>query len=395
MSRVYALLVGILLTLPVSAKEHREVATPTVEEVQQLLSSVQDLVEYYYVDSVDRQKMVEGALKGMLTSLDPHSTYLSEQTLELLREANRGHYYGYGIEVSVEEGQIQVITPLAHSSAALAGVMPGDILMQVDHIVATPESLDELIHYIKASSQDDKALQVTLSRNSTDDPVIVMLEPSNITIDSAQFFELGNQVAYVQITSFNRQTATQVAQFARQMKALGNQQLVLDLRNNPGGLFDSAVQIADMFLSSGLIVSTHGRFLDANSDYYASDSMLFDNIEVVILINEGSASAAEILAGALKDHDRATLMGQQSFGKGTVQSLIPLLSEQGAIKLTTARYATPSGEFINKVGITPDINVLVEKSTKPHIMTAQQAKENWQKDSQLYAAYDWLLQDRD
>ncbi|USD37558.1 MULTISPECIES: S41 family peptidase [Ferrimonas] len=392
MSRIGALLVGILFAFTVNAQEHKEVAPPTLEEAQQLLITVQDIVDYYYVDSVDRQAMLEAALKGIFESLDPHSTYLTPQTLQLLREANNGHYYGYGIEVSIEEDQIQVIAPLAHSAADYAGVKPGDILVKVDDLTASPDTIDTLIRYIKTASKEDRSLSLVLSRRNLAEPVTVLLQPSNISINSALFFELPQQVGYLQITNFNRQTAEEVATVADRMQQQGYQQLILDLRNNPGGMFDAAVQVADMFLQSGLIVSTHGRFLDANNDYYASENSLFQQMKVGVLINEGSASAAEILAGALQDHRRATVFGQTSFGKGTVQSLIPLMGQQGAIKLTTARYATPNGTFIDKQGISPDVSVLLENEKETPIMENTDISGRWQQDSQLAAAYEWVLQ---
>ncbi|BDY07049.1 S41 family peptidase [Ferrimonas sp. YFM] len=392
MPQLFALLVGILFVFSPQAEEHREVAAPTLEEAQELIVTVQDIVEYYYVDQVDRRAMIEGALKGLFESLDPHSTYLTPQTLELLREANDGHYYGYGIEVSIDEGVVQVITPLAHSSAHYAGIKPGDILVRVDDLPATPDTMDKLIQYIKTASREDRTLTLTLKREKAPMPLTVSLQPSNITIDSTQFRSLPHQVGYLKINSFNRQTTDEVARFSSRIRQEGLTQLILDLRNNPGGMFDSAVQIADMFLDAGLIVSTHGRFLDANNDYYASDAAPLGQLEVVVLINEGSASAAEILAGALKDHQKATLFGQTSFGKGTVQSLIPLLGQQGAIKLTTARYATPNGTFIDKKGIDPDIQVLLENSVEKPIMAESEMNGQWLQDSQLAAAYEWLLQ---
>ncbi|WP_156904855.1 S41 family peptidase [Ferrimonas senticii] len=393
MKRLSSLLVGILLWCPsvwATQNLQTELTAPTSEQTQQLLNSVQRLIDSHYVDEVDRQRLLEGALKGMLEQLDPHSSYLSPQTLSLMRENNRGHYYGYGLEVAVEDQQIRVVTPLAGSSAAAAGVLPGDVLLQVDDLIATPANLEPLIAYIKQSSRNDHTVQLQLQRETMTEPLLLSVAPSTIDIQTSHSELLDPQIGYLKIHAFNQRTAAEVRSAARAFAEQPLQGLVLDLRNNPGGLLNAAVQIVDMFMEEGLIVSTHGRSYDADNDFYASGYALFPQLPVAILINQGSASAAEIVAGALQDHGRATLVGQRSYGKGTVQSLIPLMGQRGAIKLTTARYATPNGTFIDKVGIAPDVTVTFAPDPDNAIVADSIAQNRWTNDPQLLAAYQLL-----
>ncbi|MBY5993398.1 S41 family peptidase [Ferrimonas balearica] len=391
MRRVTPFLVGLLLCTTVAAQElHKDAASPTTQDTLALVEAVQDLIQDYYVDDVDQQALLDGAMKGMLEVLDPHSTYLRPHTLSLLRDNNRGHYYGYGLEVSVDEGQIRVVAPMANSSAEVAGVLPGDVLVKVDELEADPDDLDPMIAYIKQASLDDRALILTLEREEHPEPITLRLTPSEVEVISSQAERLPGNIGYLRISSFNQRTALEVRAAAHKLNRGPMEGLVLDLRNNPGGLLDAAVQIADMFLSEGTIVTTHGRFLDANSEYQATRFTLFEQLPVVVLINQGSASAAEILAGALQDQGRALLVGERSFGKGTVQSLIPLLANGGAVKLTTARYATPNGHFIDQQGIDPDL--LVEAEQDGDILNNNKPLVSLSDDPQLLAAYDLLQQ---
>ncbi len=392
MRRFVPFLVGLLLctaTAFAGQELHKDAAKPTQQDTQALISAVQALIEDYYVDEVDQQALLDGALKGMLEVLDPHSTYLRPHTLSLLRDNNRGHYYGYGLEVSVDEGEIRVISPMANSSAEVAGVQPGDVLLKVDELEADPDDLDPMIAYIKQASLDDRPLQLTLKRRPLPDPVVLQLIPSEVEVISSQAHRLPGNIGYLRISSFNQRTASEIRAAAHQFAEAPLDGLVLDLRNNPGGLLDAAVQVADMFLTEGTIVTTHGRVFDANSAYQASRFSLFSDLPLVVIINEGSASAAEILAGALQDLDRAVLVGERSFGKGTVQSLIPLLAGGGAIKLTTARYATPNGTFIDQKGIDPDI--LVEAQEDGDIISNNNPLLSLQDDPQLLVAYNLLV----
>ncbi len=388
-----ALLVGLLFTAWLSwagQELHKDAAAPTPEHLQQLLGDVTELIRDYYVDEVPEQALLDGALRGMLEALDPHSTYLSPTTLALLRDNNRGHYYGYGLEVTVDEERIRVITPLGGSSAEAAGVLPGDILLQVDDLIASADNLDPLIAYIKRSSLEDRRLLVTLARQDSPAPLQIRLSPSQIQITSSSSDTLPNNIGYLRISSFSQRTVYEVRDAALRLQRTPLAGLVVDLRNNPGGLLDAAVQVADMFLSSGTIVTTTGRFYDANSEYRASGFALFGDVPLVVLINQGSASAAEILAGALKDNERALLVGERSYGKGTVQSLIPLAGQGGAIKLTTARYATPNGQEIDQIGIEPDLVIPLDDQQLEDIVSGIDELSSWQNDRQLLAAYDLL-----
>ncbi|SHI01601.1 S41 family peptidase [Ferrimonas marina] len=393
MPRRFPLLLGLLLVITsvlAQQEHHRDETAPTQDDTRQLLFAVEQLIDAYYVDTVDRQALLDGALKGMLEVLDPHSSYLNTQTLDLLRENNQGHYYGYGLEVAVDDDHIRVITPLMGSAAEAAGVLPGDILLQVDELKVEPRNLDPLVAYIKQASQEDRDLQVVLQRRSAEQPLEFRLAPSQIEIHTSESAALPEQVGYLRIASFNQRTAQEVRLAARELQLQPLSGLVVDLRNNPGGLLDAAVEVADMFLTEGVIVTTHGRYLDANQRYLATEYNLFGTVPVVVLINQGSASAAEILAGALQDHQRATLVGERSYGKGTVQSLIPLLEPGGAIKLTTARYATPDGRFIDEVGIEPDLAIPLADHELEDIVNNIKELETWKDDQQLYAAYDLL-----
>ncbi|GAA5187164.1 S41 family peptidase [Ferrimonas gelatinilytica] len=388
-----ALLVGLLFAAWFSwagQELHRDEAAPTPESAQQLVGAIAELIRDYYVDDVPEQALLDGALRGMLESLDPHSSYLSPTTLALLRDNNRGQYYGYGLEVAVDEGKIRVITPLGGSSAEAAGILPGDILLQVDDLVASADNLDPLIAYIKQSSLEDRRLLLTLARQDSDTPLQIRLSPTQIQIASSNSDTLPNNVGYLRISNFSQRTVYEVRDAALRLQRGPLAGLVVDLRNNPGGLLDAAVQVADMFLTQGTIVTTSGRFYDANSEYRASSFALFGDVPLVVLINQGSASAAEILAGALKDNERALLVGERSYGKGTVQSLIPLLGQGGAIKLTTARYATPAGREIDQIGIEPDFIIPLDDQQLEDIVSGIDELKSWKDDRQLLAAYDIL-----
>ncbi|QIZ78261.1 S41 family peptidase [Ferrimonas lipolytica] len=394
MQKLNTLLAGILLSASFAWAEQTiqtELTAPTSESTQQLMAQVEQLIDSYYVDEVDKRKLLDGAIKGMLSTLDPNSTYLTEQSLEMLRSSNRGHYYGYGIEVSTSGDQVEIVTPLEGSSAAAAGILPGDILLRVDELVADPSDMEPLISYIKQASTADRSLLLTLQRHSNLQPLQFELAPSPITVSSSRSLVLADQVGYLRISSFNRRTAIEVRRSAFALSKLPLKGLVLDLRNNPGGLLDSAVRIADIFIDDGTIVTTHGRFNAANSDYQATSFHLFAQLPMVVLINQGSASAAEIVAGALQDHGRAQLMGQRSFGKGTVQSLIPLVDDGGAIKLTTAHYATPNGTFIDQKGIEPDFSITLADEQQEDIVIGLNLENQWTDDPQIFAAYDYIM----
>ncbi len=394
MSPIKTLLVGILLLSPYGdAKQNpqTDLTAPTLDRNQQLLMRVQHLIDQFYVESVEPQALLDGALKGMLEVLDGHSGYLQPQTLALLQDNNRGHYYGYGIEVAADDDQIRIITPLAGSTAAAAGVQPGDILLQVDDLVASAKQLEPLVAYIKQSSIDDRTIRLVLQRSPKEPPLRLQIAPAPITVNSSSWEVLDEQVGYIKISSFTHRTASEVRRGAQAFAQLPLSGLVLDLRNNPGGLLESAVQVADMFLKEGIIVTTHGRFYEANTDYHANRLTFFNGLPTVVLINQGSASAAEILAGALQDRGRATLMGERTYGKGTVQSLIPLVGYGGAIKLTTAHYATPKGTFIDQHGIMPDMPLSIPP--KVNIVRTMETPWQWKHDPQLFAAFDYLTED--
>jgi carboxyl-terminal processing protease len=327
-----------------------------------------------YVDEVSDNALIEGAIKGMLTSLDPHSGYMSAGALDELNKETRGVFGGFGIEGSMENGLLKVISPIDDTPAARAGVKPGDIITDLD---GRPVQGMTLLQISKKMRGPEKS-QVTLTiQRGNRAPFDVKLARATIEIQPVRSHLEGDSIGYIRITSFNEQTDVRLENAMNNLKQLAGNKLaglVLDLRNNPGGLLDQAVAVSDAFLDKGEIVSTRGRRSDDTQRYNAHPGDITGGLPMVVLINSGSASASEIVAGALKDHHRALLMGTRSFGKGSVQTIIPLPGH-GAMRLTTARYYTPSGQSIQAKGIVPDIYVEAAKIEHPAADASAVAKK--------------------
>ena len=307
------------------------------------------------VEPVSDEKLIEAAINGMLTSLDPHSSYLDPKEWNDMQVQTKGEFGGLGIEVTMENGLIKVVSPIDGTPAAKAGIQPGDLIVQIDNKPIVGLTLSEAVDKMRGPVDSKIVLTV---RRGKQPPFDVSLQRAIIKIQSVRS-QLIDNVGYVRITSFSEQTAAGLQDALAKIKQQAGKKLqgvVLDLRNNPGGLLDQAIAVSDDFLDKGEIVSTRGRDPNNAQRYNATGGDLLNGLPIVVLINGGSASASEIVAGALQDHHRAILVGTRSFGKGSVQTIIPIPGH-GAIRLTTARYYTPSGRSIQAKGIEPDIKV--------------------------------------
>lgn len=324
----------------------------------QLFGDVFARVRAEYVEPVQDRDLVENAVNGMLTGLDPHSAYLNPRNFRDMQVQTRGEFGGLGIEVTQEGGYIRVISPIDETPAARAGVRPGDFITHLNGNSTQGLTLQEAVEQMRG--ERGTAIRLTIRRENEARPVEISITRDVIRPQVVRFRLEGNDVAYIRITSFNEQTETNLRRAMttlRQQAGSNLRGLVLDLRNNPGGLLDQAVQVADDLLEQGEIVSTRARRAEDAQRWNARAGDIAQGLPIVVLVNGGSASASEIVAGALQDHRRAVVIGQRSFGKGSVQTVMPLGGNNGAIRLTTARYYTPSGRSIQATGIEPDIEV--------------------------------------
>jgi len=325
-----------------------------------LFGDVFERVNADYVEKPDDAKLIEGAINGMITSLDPHSRYMNEQAWHDMQETTHGEFGGLGIEVTMEDGLVKVVSPMDGTPAARAGIMSGDLITSIDGDAVQGLTLEQAVNKMKGPVHTSTKLKI--ERKGADKPIDVSIEREIIQVKPVSFRTNGGDIGYIRISSFNEQTTDGLHKaVADIMKEIPQDKLagyVLDLRNNPGGLLDQAVSVSGTFLARGEVVSTRGRTPEETQRYSARTGDLTKGKPLVVLINGGSASASEIVAGALHDHKRATLIGTRSFGKGSVQTIIPLGTGNGALALTTARYFTPSGHSIQAKGITPDIEVL-------------------------------------
>jgi carboxyl-terminal processing protease len=329
-----------------------------------LFGEVFERVRADYVDDVSDNTLVESAINGMLTSLDPHSNYLNTKNFNDMKVQTRGEFGGLGIEVSMENGLVKVVSPIDDTPAARAGLKPGDLITHLDGEPVQGMTLPEAVEKMRGPVSSE--IKLTIRREGRD-PFDVKLIRATIKIQSVRSHLEGDNIGYVRVTTFNEQTDTGLNNAMKSLKQQAGNKLVgvvLDLRNNPGGLLDQAVSVSDAFLEKGEIVSTRGRRGEDAQRYNARAGDIAAGLPMVVLINGGSASASEIVAGALQDHHRAILLGTRSFGKGSVQTIIPLPGH-GAMRLTTARYYTPSGRSIQAKGIDPDIIVEAAKIEKP------------------------------
>jgi carboxyl-terminal processing protease len=324
-----------------------------------LFSDVFERVRSDYVEKPDDAKLVESAINGMLAGLDPHSSYMDAKAFRDMQVQTRGEFGGLGIEVTMEDGVIKVVSPIDDTPASKAGVMTNDLITHIDDEAVQGLTLNQAVD--KMRGPVNTKIKLKIVRKGQNAPLELTLTRAIIRVLSVRSHSEGDDVGYIRITQFNEQTTEGLKKAIAEITTQDGDKLkgfVIDLRNNPGGLLDQAIGVVDAFLEKGEIVSTRGRNADETQRYNAKPGDLTKGKPVIVLINGGSASASEIVAGALQDHKRATLIGTRSFGKGSVQTIIPLGSGNGALRLTTARYFTPSGRSIQAKGIVPDIEVL-------------------------------------
>jgi carboxyl-terminal processing protease len=366
MKRSGLLAAAVAAVVLLSLRQDLGAASPNSAETYKqlnLFGEVFERVRSDYVDDVSDNSLVESAINGMLTSLDPHSNYLNTKNFNDMKVQTRGEFGGLGIEVSMENGLVKVVSPIDDTPAARAGLKPGDLITHLDGDPVQGMTLPEAVEKMRGPVSSE--IKLTIRREGRD-PFDVKLIRATIRIQSVRSHLEGDNIGYIRVTTFNEQTDTGLNNAMKNLKQQAGNKLVgvvLDLRNNPGGLLDQAVAVSDAFLEKGEIVSTRGRRGEDAQRYNARAGDIAGGLPVVVLINGGSASASEIVAGALQDHHRAILLGTRSFGKGSVQTIIPLPGH-GAMRLTTARYYTPSGRSIQAKGIDPDIVVEAAKIEK-------------------------------
>lgn len=308
-----------------------------------------------YVETVDDRQLIENAIRGMLEGLDPHSAYLDEDEYKELQEGTTGEFGGLGIEVGMEDGFVKVISPIDDTPASRAGIQAGDLIIRLGGKSVKGMSLNEAVTLMRGKPGSE--LVLTVVREGEEKPLDISIIRDVITVKSVKGRMLEPGYGYVRVSNFQSHTAEDLRKQIVELQQENKKDLVgliLDLRNNPGGILNAAVGVSDLFLDSGLIVYTEGRIKDSQLKFTAKPSDMLSNAPIIVLVNGGSASASEIVAGALQDHDRAIIMGEKTFGKGSVQTILPM-NDAAALKLTTARYYTPSGRSIQASGIEPDI----------------------------------------
>lgn len=329
--------------------------TPLPLEQIKVFSDAFAILKKQYVDEISDEQLIEHAIKGMVNGLDPHSTYLSEDDFVEFKEKTSGKFAGLGIEITMQDGFVKVVTPIDDTPAAKAGIKSGDLIVRIDSNSIAGLSLSESIELLRGESGSKITLKIV--REGIEKPFDIEVIRDIIKMRTVKSKMLDNNIAYIRISQFQTSTAEN---FRRELKLLKSKNklagLILDLRNNPGGILNSAVSISDAFITEGQIVSTKGRREDSQQLFTASPKDYLDGLPLMVLVNGGSASASEIVAGALQDHKRAVILGTKTFGKGSVQSFVTV-ADKKAIKMTTARYYTPSGRSIQAEGIVPDIIV--------------------------------------
>jgi carboxyl-terminal processing protease len=325
-----------------------------------LFGEVFEKIKTDYVEKPEDSKLVEGAINGMISSLDPHSRYMNEKGWAEMQETTHGEFGGLGIEVTMEDGFVKVVAPIDDTPASRAGIMSGDVITSIDDEQIQGLTLDQAVNKMKGAPNSSIRLKVV--RKDADKPIEVSITREIIRVRPVKYHVEGGDIGYIRITSFNEQTTEglrkAIGEIQKQVPQDKLDGYVVDLRNNPGGLLDQAVSVTSTLMQRGEVVSTRGRNPEETQRFTAHGGDMTKGKPLVVLINGGSASASEIVAGALHDHKRATLIGTRSFGKGSVQTIIPLGAGNGALALTTARYFTPSGHSIQALGIKPDIEVL-------------------------------------
>ena len=353
---------------------NKSFATNNTELYQKidLFSEVLSKINNEYVEEIDQSEVMDAAIDGVLQSLDPYSSYMSPEMLLNMQTETSGEFGGLGIEVGMEAGVVKVISPIDNTPASKAGVKAGDYIVKINSIQVQGKSLSEAVELMRGKVGTD--IEITVRRKGVKKALIFNITREIIKIQSVKSEILEDKVGYLRLNAFNENSSNQIKNKLKEIKKNKNvKSYILDLRNNPGGLLTQAIRISDFFLNEGEIVSTKSRNESENKKFFAKKGDIIDGKTLIVLINYGSASASEIVAGALKDHKRAILLGEQSYGKGSVQSIIPL-KNKGAIRLTISKYYLPSGKSISEVGVEPDIEIAEE---------ADDFKINTESDNQL------------
>ncbi len=323
-----------------------------------LFGEVLEKINKEYVDEIDQSEGMDSAINGLLQSLDPYSAYMSPEIFNEMQTETSGEFGGLGIEVSMESGVVKVISPIDDTPASKAGIKAGDYIVKINNTQVQGKSLSEAVDLMRGPV--GSGIELTIRRRGEKKALIFNITREIIQIKSVKADLIEKNIGYIRLTSFNENSGKQIKKEIREFEKNQNvKAYILDLRNNPGGLLSQAIKISDFFLNDGEIVSTKSRKASENRKWFAKQGDLTNGKTIVVLINYGSASASEIVAGALKDHKRAILLGENSFGKGSVQSIIPLKND-GAIRLTVAKYYLPSGKSISEVGVAPDIEITEE-----------------------------------
>ncbi len=347
-------------------------ASSEIYEKIDLFSEVLDKVNKDYVDEVDQNAVMDAAINGVLQSLDPYSSYMSPQMLSEMQTETSGKFGGLGIEVGMEAGVVKVISPIDNSPASKVGIKAGDYIVKINDTQVQGKSLTEAVELMRGPVGTD--IEITVRRVGEKKAIVFNITREIIKITSVRSKVIDGDIGYIRLTSFNENSSDQFKEKIKDLKKNKDiNSYILDLRNNPGGLLSQAIKITDFFLDNGEIVSTKGRKKTESRKWYANKGDVIEGRTLVVLINYGSASASEIVAGALKDHKRAILVGENSYGKGSVQSIIPL-KNNGAIRLTISKYYLPSGKSISEIGVSPDIEVEEE---------SENFKMNSENDNQL------------
>ncbi len=372
-----SLSLSFALAIPLSTAHAQPAVTSETTQAEPLpLEILKEFTDAFasiktdYVEKVDDKTILKNAIKGMMSGLDPHSSYLDEKSFNHLKEGTSGEFGGLGIEVGMEDDLIKVISPIDDTPAQRAGIMPGDLIFRIDDKSVKDMELNESVKMMRGKPGTE--IKLSIIREGENKPLEITLKRAIIKVKSVKFRLLEEDLAYLRISSFQSRTASQLKKAIKSLVKENKKQalkgLILDLRNNPGGVLNGSVDVSDVFLDKGLIVYTQGRIKDSELRFSARRGDALNGAPIVVLVNGGSASASEIVAGALQDHKRAIIMGSNTFGKGSVQTIKPL-TKSTAIKLTTARYYTPSGRSIQAEGIVPDITLanvrLEKKESKP------------------------------
>ncbi|HEY5672587.1 MAG TPA: S41 family peptidase [Malonomonas sp.] len=371
--KIYLLVALVLLLCTVGTFNLAVANQESDYQALELFTDVLSIVRKSYVENVDTTELIYGALRGMLATLDPHSSFLTPDMYQDMKDDTQGEFGGLGIDIMLLDGVLLVVTPIEDTPAFKAGILAGDKIIRIDDQSTKDMELMEAVRLMRGPKGE--SIRLTIQREGLSEPKEFVITRDLIKLQSVKSRLLEDGYGYVRLSQFQERTAADLKaqlQGLREASAPQLKGLILDLRNNPGGLLDQAVSVSDLFLSSGLIVYTEGREAESRLKFQAQKDGTEPDYPLVVLINGGSASAAEIVAGALHDHDRAVILGEQSFGKGSVQSVIPL-GDHSALRLTTARYFTPAGISIQARGITPDI--LVPQLTPEAQEDAQRLRE--------------------